>query len=170
MSEYDNMNGPELVRAYNEMANSEAGRALSTHPISKFTDLETGRRRCEALASNIRARLAGLEAADNQEATDATEEVPVEGGSIFVEFKTNTKKNRGKLLKVMSERMNQPTYVNDLVQAVYGTKTEGANVGALKMVMRGLQASIERGLPYEIVRKKDENGVSYGLYNKTERE
>lgn len=163
---YENMSGPDLVRAFNEMA-----AALNVKTVSRFADATAGRRRCEALASRLRARESGLaEEAEQAEAPRRRKravqrDLPID---IFAEFKTNTGKNRGKLLSWLNDHMGQQVALKRLVQHVYGRDSAESD-GALKMIIRGLQLSIQKDrLKYELRKSKLENGgLSYGLYRKT---
>ena len=59
--DYESMTGPELVSAYNIMATDAFESGLEGYrPVSRFMDKEVAVRRCEALASSLRARKEGL--------------------------------------------------------------------------------------------------------------
>jgi len=167
---YENMSGPDLIRAFNEMA-----AVLNVKTVSRFSDMLAGRRRCEALASRLRARESGLAEDDATPAPRARKakakkaKAATPAGDIFAQFKTNTGKNRGKLLSRLNDDLGQQVPLTQLVRAVYGNQKE-ENFGALKMVLRGLELSIKKDrLEYEIRKTKIETtgGLAYGLYRKT---
>jgi hypothetical protein len=172
MTDYSTMSGPELVRAFNTMANSDTGKELGTKPVNRFADTEVGRKRCEFLESSIRARVSGLKAADfDSEAKEVTrtrtrtKKAAATDGGIFDEFKTATTRYRGKALAALHENLNNQVAAGELARAVYG---KVGLVGPLKMVLRGLQASIKDDrLPYELKKEATKEGaLSYGLYAK----
>lgn len=70
MTDFSSLNGPQLVTWYNTMVARAFEQFGSTvyKQTQKFTDRVTGIKRCEALASSIRALEAGAAAADRQEA------------------------------------------------------------------------------------------------------
>jgi len=190
MSEFENMSGPELVRAFNEMANSAIGQELRARPVTRFADTESGRKRCSALAGSIKAREQGLGredsgcalkkpvAAATLESSPGLRRSPPRSGdvqsqqqdrtaqsAIMQQFKTKPHKLRGKLLARLHASIGTPVSVPVLVRAVYGNGS--GNAGALKMVLRGLQLSIKKdNLPYELLKSKVEGEISYGLFNK----
>ena len=149
MSEFENMSGPELVQAYNRMAMS---RGLRT--VTRFADTAVGRRRCEALASQINGAVVQHDIREQPSGVD-----------IFAIFKTNTGKFRGKLLDALYSKRGTQVTLNKLIMAVYGSCNNGRR-GSLLMVMKGLEGSIKKKrLPYRIEKQKTDAGViSYGLY------
>ncbi len=78
--DFTTMTGPGLVHAYNEMVAEAAAKGLDGYrPVAKFADNKTGMKRCEALASGLRARKEGLNGAakaSEPEADAAQPEVP----------------------------------------------------------------------------------------------
>jgi hypothetical protein len=57
---FTEMTGPELVQAYNSMANSTLGQELGIKPVQRFSDTKSALARTEKLASSIKARASGL--------------------------------------------------------------------------------------------------------------
>src|ERR1044072_5859331 len=124
MSNYSTMNGPQLVTAFNLMANSQLGKELNAKPVTRFSTTAAGVKRCEQLESSIRARGNGLAQADKQSKPIvpegfAKQVVKPKAEGIFAEFKTNPRKNRGKLLGRLAESINSQVSVDDLLTAVY---------------------------------------------------
>lgn len=155
MSEFENMSGPELVQTYNRMAMS---RGLRT--VARFADTAVGRRRCEALASQINGTPGPIVQHDIREEPSKVD--------IFAVFKTHIGKFRGKLLNELYKKRGTQVALIKLIMAVYGSCNNGRR-GALLMVMKGLEGSIKKKrLPYRIEKQKTDAGViSYGLYDKT---
>jgi hypothetical protein len=147
--DYSSLSGTELVRAFNSMAESTTGRELGVRPVNRFANLDIGRQRCQQLASSIQARSDGL--------------IEVDAEEILELFKTNIKKNRGKLLARLYGTMNAQVSFRELLDAVY---SGGGNKNSILMVMRGLQMTIsKKRLPYCIEKRKAEGELSYGLYS-----
>lgn len=67
--DYATMTGPQLVTAYNEMANSQLGKELNARPVTRFADMEAGVKRCMQLESSIKARSDGLKSASRDTTT-----------------------------------------------------------------------------------------------------
>jgi hypothetical protein len=59
--------GQERIDAYNNMATSADGKDLGAKEVARFSDTATAIKRCEALASSIRARRSGLKAESERE-------------------------------------------------------------------------------------------------------
>jgi hypothetical protein len=171
MTNWNEMSGPELVRAFNAMAGSESGKMLNVKPVNRFGDLVIARKRCEALASSIRAYESGMKAEENRDKVVAAKRVkaPVADG-IMGEFKTNPGKYRGKLLNKLHANIGKQLQLKELVKAVYGASVDVDDcIGPLKMVMKGLLASIKKDkLPYKIEKRKEDGVTSYGLYSTEE--
>ena len=64
---FTEMSGPELVVAFNEMANSKVGQELGAKPVQRFADTKVALKRVEMLASSIKARAAGLKRHESEE-------------------------------------------------------------------------------------------------------
>src|SRR5688572_25695381 len=60
MEDFKTKSGPELVALFNKMAESEHGQALGAKTVTRFSDTQAGIKRCEMLASSIKARKEGL--------------------------------------------------------------------------------------------------------------
>ncbi len=158
---YEDMSGPELVRTFNEMANSKFGRELGARTVSRFKDIESGRARCLALESSIKARGEGLRGVEEEVKTNSGG-----GGDIFATFKTNTGKNRGKLLAALASAKNSQVKVESLLKAVYNSSNKEAR-GKLMMVMKGLTDTIDKKhLPFQVKKEREGGETSYGLYDK----
>lgn len=143
MTDFSAMSGPELVREYNRMATA---RGLPL--VKRFSTTDAGVRRCAALENGTPRTRAPLD--------------------LLTEFKTSTRKFRGKLLQELADHKGAQVALVQLLRAVYGSPNL-TNRGALSMVMRGLEQSIKKDhLPYRIEKLKSETGVaSYGLYDKS---
>jgi hypothetical protein len=141
MADFTTMSGPELVREYNRLA-AERGLPL----VRRFATTADGRRRCQRLLAN---------GAVHEEA------------DVFTVFNTSTRKNRGKLLKALNDKKGQQVPLASLIKSVYDS-TNPEKRGALQMVMRGLEQSIQKyDLKYRIEKSKTETGaISYGFYDK----
>lgn len=57
---FEEMSRPELIVAFNTMVNSTLGQELGAKPVQRFADTKVGIKRCEMLASSIKARASGL--------------------------------------------------------------------------------------------------------------
>ena len=74
--DFTKMTNPELAVAYNAMVNEAEAAGLATYrPVARFSDQSTGAKRCEALASSLRARAQsnGAAAEEAEEPGPATE-------------------------------------------------------------------------------------------------
>ncbi len=187
MTDFTNMSGPELVRAFNAMAGSVPGQELQARPVNRFATPEVGRKRCEKLASSIAARERGLAAVDEvpsppvEVAFDSEERVMARKAKakkpkaerpngILGEFETNLNKFRGKCLHFLWEHKNEQLTWKQLVKATYGANAsyEGHH-GKITMVLRGVNGTItkKKFKHYELVAERGEEGTTYGLYTKT---
>jgi hypothetical protein len=155
MAAYSEMNGVELVRAYNEMAKTRTGQELGTKTVDRFSSIEVGIKRCEWLASSIKAREAGL--AEN-DASDV---------DLFRRAKVKPASLRGKLLAEFINHQSEPLTLEALAKAIYGSDKQ---IAPARMVIRGLQDSIRKArLPYEIVSERKEGVTTYEFNAKAER-
>ena len=68
-TDYTTLTGPQLVTAYNEMANSQIGKELNARPVTRFADATAGAKRCASLESSIKARSDGLKSASRDTTT-----------------------------------------------------------------------------------------------------
>jgi hypothetical protein len=155
MSEFAVLGGQELVRRFNEMARTQTGQELNIKEVNRFSTAEVGRKRCEQLASSIRARKNGL-----KNVKDDGVVVKSAGDTLDVlkTFKTSVGKNRGKLIAFMAMNMGQQIDAEQIKQRVYG---HNGSTSALMMVMRGLIKSIPKlNAPFKVVK----DGKTYGLY------
>lgn len=185
---YAEMSGPELVAAYNVMAKSESGVALMARTVNRFPDAKTGIARCEALASSIRARKAGL-GGTTEEATEEDDmakkakktaakktakvksakiakvkAVDPKQAKISVEFGCRYGTNKEKLLLALHEDYRKMVPTAKLLKAVYGSQNT-ENTGALLMVLQGVTVAIENGkLPYEVRKERKDGTFTIGLY------
>lgn len=142
------LDGPALVKTFNDLASSKTGKELKAKPVQRFADRDTGIKRIEALRSSIKAREEGL-----------TSDEPTATG--FEAFKARVGTNRYKLLQCLWEKRNQQVPEELLIAATYG-KHDPKLRGAMLMVLSGVPVMIKKyKLPYE-VRKE---GKSHGLYD-----
>lgn len=98
------MDGPGLVRAYGEMAASKLGVELGAKPVTKFTDKETGVKRCQALASSIKARYEGLAGIDPDEQSASAGDVKHEEDEV-----ASAKKSKKRTVKSKKRTTNAKT-------------------------------------------------------------
>lgn len=175
--DFSSLAGSALVEAFNKLATSSEGRDLGAKEVSRFSDTKTGVKRCEALASSIRARRSGMKAEEARDKKPATE-APAEAVKKpkAVKPKTEPKKhdtpfgaitkgsNRDKLLQKL---LNNPRHFfsrNDLMVEVYGV-ADKEHRGPFSMVMKGLYILIkERELPFRIETKKDGKETMFALF------
>lgn len=178
------LSGADLVSTYNQMATSAEGRDLGAKEVNRFSDTKTGVKRCEALASSIRARRAGMKAEESRDkkpeapAAKPKNEAPAETAKKpkAAKPKNEPKKhetpfgnitkgsNRDKLLQKL---LNNPRHYfsrNDLMVEVYGV-ADKEHRGPFSMVMKGLHVLIaERELPFRIETKKDGKETMFALF------
>lgn len=171
------MDGPTLVRAFNEMANSDTGKELSARTVVRFADTKTGIKRCEMLASSIRARKEGLSAPEPRAAAkkpspkakapakEKTLGANTSANKLAAEFEARAGTNREKLLVALDASYRKLVPLNTLLKAVYGSQNT-ENKGALMMSIKGALLTIKNNkLPYQIKKEKNaEKEISFGLY------
>jgi hypothetical protein len=147
---YVDMSLSELVVMYNQMANSPVGKSCGLKAVQNFRDKATGVRRCTGAEVQIRAAAH----AESKPIVDS-ERPKKEKGAFGVRVGTN----RDKLIQLMLKLPPKTAY--ELAQELYG---DADKVGAMKMVMKGIIVSIEKGqLPYKIVKEKGSKGTTYAL-------
>jgi hypothetical protein len=134
---YEGLSGPELVKAYNKMA-----QVLGEKLIARFSSAEVGRRRCAEIAEKLAS--AGKTVVD--EASKAI-------------FGARPSSKRGKLFSFLLKRVNKSLPVGDIAEGV--GQARGTVMSGLRMLKARL--SKERSAEYELVK----DGADYGLYTKT---
>ncbi len=164
---FNKMSHKELVDAYNAMAKSPAGKALGlprNRPVNKFSNAAAGIKRCNAMASSIKAATKGEKnPAPKGEAEKAAPKAKANGVDKRKEARPGS--NRQKAIDFMMKSKNKQVKRDDLLKAVYGSAKKENN-GKLAMVLRGVvDMDIgQRGLPFKLVRKKDGKEVTFGLH------
>ncbi len=104
VEDFTAMDGPGLARAYGEMATSKLGVELGAKPVTKFTDKETGVKRCQALASSIKARYEGLAGIDPDEQSASAGDVKHEEDEV-----ASAKKSKKRTVKSKKRTTNAKT-------------------------------------------------------------
>lgn len=187
--EFANMNGPQLVAAYNKMAES-----LKLKPVARFSAHPVGVKRCQELAARMKelpvteiVPATTIEAAKKEEsevpkakanvskpvktakkviARKPKSDVPDNRSKIAIEFDARAGTVRQKLLDELHANYRKMIDQNKLLKACYGSMNN-ENVGALNMSVKGALKTIkDKKLGYEIRKVKDDKGVSFGLYPK----
>lgn len=175
---FTEMTGASLVEAFNAMALSPEGKDLGIKVVSRFSDARTGQKRCEALASSIRAHREG------QKAEAARDKKAGAKGAVAKparepKAKPDPKKhetqfgkvtrgsNRDKLLLRLLSADGEYLSRNELMMAVYGEANKDKR-GPLSMVLKGLGQLIKaRDLKYEIKTRKDDKETTVALVKKS---
>lgn len=193
MTNFETMNGPALVKAFNDLAKEAAqiGMPKPPAPVSRFADAKSGAKRCVALASAVRAFGAGQKAADAQENEPVTTATPRAGspgpkllteklprigkpkakngktppGGLVGLFQQRTGTNRERLILALEAQLNKDVPLAALAKFVYGKADQEA---ALLMVMKGLVAAVSASRSgYTITKTVDAEGVRhFGLHKK----
>jgi len=147
------MEGPDIVRTYNDLANSDRGKELNARTVQRFSDRNTAIKRIEALRSSIKAREKGLKMEEGKsKATQAT--------TGLDSFQACEGTNRMRLIKCLLENLNRMVPMDVLLAATYQRSADDMR-GAIKAVLNGVRIMIDKHkLDYEL--KKE--GKSYGLY------
>jgi len=188
--EFANMKGPQLVAAYNKMAEE-----LKLKPVARFSAHPVGVKRCQELAARVKntpvlelVPPAAIEEAKStkKEESDVTKkkttmsakakakrpaaakksDVPDNRSKIAIEFGARLGTVRQKLLDKLHENYRKMVDQNVLLKACYGSMNI-ENVGALNMSVKGALKTIkDEKLGYEIRKEKSDKGVSFGLYPK----
>ena len=148
---FTEMTNKELVAAYNAMVDSPAGKALGhprNRPVTKFASSKEGIKRCEAMASSLKAK---------------SVEEPAAPSDKRKEPRANSR--RQKAIDCLLGSVGKQVQRSDLLKAVYGS-TEAKNRGALSMVLRGVVAVdiAQRGLPYQLTKEKNGKDLTFGLH------
>lgn len=168
------MSGPELVAMFNKMAESATGKELGIRTVTRFADTQSGIKRCEMLASSIKARKSGLaQKGDEDMATKKKAAAPAkkteaakDNGKSKIVNEFGAKGVRAKILDAMGSKKMVP--IAALLKAAYGSQNT-ENKGALMMSIRGAEATIKKNrLPYQIKKEKnpETKEISLGLYPK----
>jgi hypothetical protein len=153
---YVDMSLSELVVMYNQMANSPVGQSCGLKAVQNFRDKATGVRRCTGAEVQIRAAAHAEKPVATKSKPIVDSERPKKEKSAFG-VRAGT--NRDKLIQLMLKL--PPKTAHELAQELYG---DADKVGAMKMVMKGIIVSIEKGqLPYKIVKEKGSKGTTYAL-------
>lgn len=157
--DYAEMSLVELANAYNKISGKE--------PIKKFKDKATGLKRMAELQS---AKAAAKAVAPKlSEVVRRPKPAPKEGSANkrAAEFSARVGSFREKLLIALDESFKKMIPELELLKAVYGSKNT-ENAGALTMVIKGAQTTIEKNkLPYALKKEKNEaKEISYGLFPK----
>ena len=147
---FKDMTGKELVAAYNAMVTSPAGKALGqprNRPVGKFKTSDIGIKRCEAMASSLKA-VAGAAKVDKRKEPRA--------GS-----------KRQKLINRLLKSEGKQVSRDALLRAVYGS-TDEKNRGPLLMCMWSMvKVDLEkRKLPYNLIKGKKGKEPTFGLHSK----
>lgn len=159
--DFQTLNGPQLIEAYNNMATGEYGKRLNAKTVSRFSDATTGRKRCEALASSIRAMIQSDAAIKAEEATKP------KGKKVETAFGAITKgSNRITALECLLKNKGSQVGLSAITKKIYGS--DGPEfAGPIYMVIKGLYMLIDgRKLPFELRKIKEGKDISYGLYDK----
>ena len=143
----EEMNGTELVAAYNVLAPR-----VGEKPVAKFSDLKTGVRRLKELQGKSKQSATATTKKEEKAApkNDTHER-------MLFDFDVRKGTNREKVLNKLWENKGKPVNRKELLKAVYGNQSE-ENVGALNMVFKGLLDKLNKSkLPYTITKAKTED-------------
>lgn len=155
--DYAEMSGPELVEAYNKVSGKP--------PIKKFKDKATGLAAMAKIESE-KANRKKMSAAKGNGSAKAPKEPSA--NKLAAEFDARPGSFREKLLIAFDDNYRKFVKTKDLLKAVYGSMNL-ENTGALTMVIKGAQTTIEKKkLGYELRKEKDADtkDISYGLWPK----
>lgn len=163
--DYAEMNLAEMATAYNKISGKE--------PIKKFKDKATGLKRLAELTSkkNAEATVKKVAVATAGKLSDVVrkpQKAAKEGSENkrAAEFGARVGSFREKLIIALDESFKKQVKLEDLLKAVYGSKNN-ENAGALTMVLKGAQTTIDKNnLPYTLKKEKVEGEISYGLHSK----
>jgi hypothetical protein len=192
--EFSTMNGPQLVAAYNQIVGEivEAGQPGAFRKVTKFADVATGAKRCEAAWSGLVAALDSAKAVESEEVSaTAPEPAPLEepvvaakkvkakkakapkvaraktngkaADGISAEFGCRAGSIREKLLLALHGEKS--VMLKHLMAKLYGDQSADHR-GPTMMVLKGLDLMIKKGrLPYSIIKMKDPETkeISYAL-------
>jgi hypothetical protein len=188
------MTGPELVAAYNELAESEAGKLCHLRPVQRFSTREAGIARLEAAQSSIKAYREGIkglpeeapaveagvaEGDSKKKPAKAPKEAkapkapkknaPIEGeNAILTSFQAREGTNRKRMLHALCQHFGSQIAIPDLIKATYGKDADVVKLkGPFSMVLGGATVMIKKHhLPYQIKKGKDGKTPTVGLYHK----
>lgn len=160
---FKTMLNKELVAAYNEMVASPAGKALGfprNRPVTKFTNAAVGVKRCESLASSIKASNAKPAPVTDDKAKQPAADI----GKHDKRKDPRANSKRQKLINCLIDAKGKPVLLKAVLKAVYGT-TDLKNRSALSMCMGGMVAVDigKRGLPYKLIKEKEGKEVTFAL-------
>ena len=161
-----------LVAKFNEMAESEAGKALGVTPVKRFKDQQTGVKRCEKLEATINGtkeeeQPVAKKAAKKKSITKPKKVEPSGNQTkIAIEFDAREGTNKEKLINALYDSYKKQVPVSQLLKKVYGSMNE-ENKGALGMVMKGVIVAIKKHkLSYSLIKEKNEKELTFGLHPK----
>lgn len=87
-------------------------------------------------------------------------------GGIREAFGLREGTNKAKIVDALLEAKGKALSVGAILKAAYGSAKED-NMGALTMALKGVQATIAKNkIKYELIRNKDEKGVTFALKTK----
>jgi hypothetical protein len=159
--DFTTMNGPELVAAYTAMLETPIGKQLlenrTYRPVTRFSDLQTGIKRCQMLASSIKAVTAARRKEEQPEAPKAGNK---KGGGGRP--KKGAKTNRQKLIDIFMEHLGKPLSQEVLLKAVYGASGPELR-GPLNMVLKGVTEYniATKKIPYKLEKTKTDGKIYY---------
>jgi hypothetical protein len=135
----------ELVKEHNAMATSTVGQSCGLKPVQSFRDKATAVRRCTGAEVRIRS-VNGKE--EPEEAPRPAKKAKVRKGT-----------HKERLIKVLLQ--HPPKTLAQMAEAVYGDATK---VGAIGMVLQGVNVAIKKGtLPYTLAKLKTGRTTVYAL-------
>lgn len=157
-TKYDGMSGPELVEAYNKMA-EEKGYA----PVQRFSSTAKGIERCVAMEGY--RQNTGDTPADTKPKKSATKPSKEKDGSLLSQFEAREGTIRKKVLEELLKNLGSQVKVRALIAKSYGADSEKGK-SAIFMVIKGIDMMIEKHhIKVKLKRERDEKKeVSYGLY------
>lgn len=169
MSEFANMNGPQLVTTYNEMA-AKAGIPV----VKRFADRNSAIKRCLTLASKVKQ-------GQEETVTTSAKENPVvkksasasgtkangSSNKLAFEFGARLGTKRERLLIELHKNYRKQVPIKVLLKATYN-RVNDEDKGALAMIIRGATVTIKKNrLPYQIKKEKNEaKETTIGLHPK----
>jgi len=155
---YEEMSGPELVTAYNKLAEQATG----VKPVTRFADRVSGLKRVKELALTISSGQKGGAPEPKKAESGDSDMTALEKKIEAFEVRSGT--NREKVLKKLLPNLGKQIPQGELLKAAYGSQNT-ENTGALAMVMKGIKDVIQKKkLPYVLTRDRKEK--TYGINRK----
>lgn len=161
--EFAAMSGSELVNTYNAMLElpcaKEALEPPRNKPVARFADHATAVKRCEALASTIRA-LQGATLSENMKKRGAVaEKTRMKIAKMATESRPLN--NRKKVWQLLNDLHSQQVSWQSLSRSVYGQESK-----AIFMVLKGTEKDLQGSKEWVLRKEGKGENATYGIYKK----